>query len=652
MVIDNIVLSNYGPYRGENSIDFTPEPDKPLILFGGLNGAGKTSLLDSFQLVLYGRMANCSTRGDLSYVEFLKSCIHWGSTGGSSVEINFRAHSGGHENSYCINRSWDSSGSETLRVSVNGELDVVRSEHWLDYVDEFIPQRISGLFIFDGEKVKDLADVGTSSKILENAVSSLLGLDLIERLDKDLIVFEKKNRIDISDDSEREDIEGLEKEIEDLESQKAELVSTLSDKAIQSESLSERLDVVNKEFSELGGEFYDKISEVESSLIEKKQESSGLKGEMLRMAASGLPLSIVNDLVLEVIAQGKAEYKASKASSILEVLNKRDKGALDLIDSGSDEYKKIKGYLDDSRKVYEEAVACDAYLNISNVATQRQLQFIVDGEMKTLMAEGSGLTDKVLRLEGEIVDLERAAASTPDKASVLEIVQERERVSLELEGVSNSIEKMRQNLEEVDSRIERTNATYVAKIESGMKDGFHLNDKERFISHAIGVRDVLDDFKKEVLSRHLSEIEVEIFNSFDSLVRKEGVLDSVKIGEDYSISLLDDKKKVIASDRMSAGEKQLLAISILWALAKVSERSLPTIIDTPLGRLDGQHRKNLIERYFPCVGHQVIMFSTDEEISSEYFKDVEGYTCKTYRLEYVEDEKFTKIEKGYFEYGD
>jgi hypothetical protein len=56
---------------------------------------------------------------------------------------------------------------------------------------------------------------------------------------------------------------------------------------------------------------------------------------------------------------------------------------------------------------------------------------------------------------------------------------------------------------------------------------------------------------------------------------------------------------------------------MLWALAKTSGRPLPIIIDTPLARLDSDHRKLLAQHYFPVASHQMLILSTDTEIAPE-----------------------------------
>ena len=90
-------------------------------------------------------------------------------------------------------------------------------------------------------------------------------------------------------------------------------------------------------------------------------------------------------------------------------------------------------------------------------------------------------------------------------------------------------------------------------------------------------------------------------------------------------------------------------MSLLWGLAKASGRPLPTAIDTPLGRLDTAHRMNLVERYFPFASHQMLLFSTDEEITGQYLERLRPWIGRTYTLSYDDGSERTQIVSGYFD---
>ncbi|HET6878994.1 MAG TPA: hypothetical protein VFI31_02495 [Pirellulales bacterium] len=109
--------------------------------------------------------------------------------------------------------------------------------------------------------------------------------------------------------------------------------------------------------------------------------------------------------------------------------------------------------------------------------------------------------------------------------------------------------------------------------------------------------------------------------------------------------------QALSKQRLSEGEKQIFAISVLWGLARASARSLPAIIDTPMARLDARHREHLVERYFPNASHQVIILSTDTEVDRRYYESLEPHLARAYHLNYSEAERATVAEEGYFRTG-
>ena len=133
------------------------------------------------------------------------------------------------------------------------------------------------------------------------------------------------------------------------------------------------------------------------------------------------------------------------------------------------------------------------------------------------------------------------------------------------------------------------------------------------------------------------------------LCRKKDSLRTVKIdSKDFSITLCDRHNRPLPKAQLSAGEKQIYAISMLWALGKTSGRPLPTIIDTPLARLDSDHRRLLVENYFPLASHQVIILSTDTEVDQGYFEELRPAVARAYHLDFDQTESSTVVKQGYF----
>jgi DNA sulfur modification protein DndD len=163
------------------------------------------------------------------------------------------------------------------------------------------------------------------------------------------------------------------------------------------------------------------------------------------------------------------------------------------------------------------------------------------------------------------------------------------------------------------------------------------------------VQNVLDNY----LTR-LTKIKVEtlckgVTQCFNQLSRKGGLLHDISINpKTFEVNLRDSSGYVISREELSAGEKQILAIAILWGLAKTSGRPLPVIIDTPLGRLDSEHRMNLVKNYFPRAGHQVILLSTDTEVDQKLFHELRPYVSHCFHLIYDKTERKTFSRQEYF----
>ncbi|MFT3868428.1 MAG: AAA family ATPase [Nibricoccus sp.] len=165
MIIRKLRLENFGVYAGVHEIDLSPTSrEKPIVLFGGLNGGGKTTLLDAIQLALFGKLSRCSTRGNLAYDEFLRRSISHGALPGEggSVSLEIRQTFDAQTHEFIITRRWVPTGksiSETLTVLRDNVSDLDLAENWLEHVDQFVPVGLAELFFFDGEQIARLAEV-------------------------------------------------------------------------------------------------------------------------------------------------------------------------------------------------------------------------------------------------------------------------------------------------------------------------------------------------------------------------------------------------------------------------------------------------------------------------------------------------------------
>ena len=155
------------------------------------------------------------------------------------------------------------------------------------------------------------------------------------------------------------------------------------------------------------------------------------------------------------------------------------------------------------------------------------------------------------------------------------------------------IESLRTSLLVVKRKKEDLNKKLSQLLEDELDSRLLNEDSQRMIHHSQKVRRTLGQLKLNIISKKVHRIESLIFESFQRLLRKKTLITGLKINhETFESSLVDHVGGILHVDRLSSGERQLLATSMLWGLARASGRPIPTIIDTPLGRLDSSHLKN------------------------------------------------------------
>ncbi len=114
----------------------------------------------------------------------------------------------------------------------------------------------------------------------------------------------------------------------------------------------------------------------------------------------------------------------------------------------------------------------------------------------------------------------------------------------------------------------------------------------------------MQEFLQRATAAKIDRLSSLVTESFRFFLRKQTLVDQIMIDpRTFAITLYGGDGQAIAKQRLSEGEKQIFAISVLWGLARASVRSLPAIIDTPMARLDSRHRQHLVERYFPNASH-------------------------------------------------
>lgn len=655
MIIDELVLHDFGQYRGRNRVVLTPPSrEQPIILFGGMNGAGKTTLLDALQLCLFGPLARCSNRDGLSYENYLLQCIH--RSGGAStaaVEMVFRHMTDGEEHQYRIRRSWSRMAKgcrEQFEVLRNYKYDAVATENWLEQVEEFIPARIAHLFLFDGEKIESYADARSSAELIETAIHNLLGLDVVEKLSADLTVIERRRKLEKKDQGQREEIRSAEQARDDSERKCEAQNQILGDVRLKIERAAYKLEEIEKRYRKEGGHIYEQRRELEHAHSTALHKLRAIEKDMRDCAAGVAPLQLVLPLIKRVLDQDRLEAAAEVADDTQSLLVERDNALMQLLpENTSVSLKAMIAEFLESDRLARRPEAVKPYLFLSDIG-RTALRNICATEIETAQERLGQLLREEVEARGEVDEAGSRFAAVPDSDALAELVGRREDlksllVTLEADArvAEAELERVRRERERHLLEVERLYRSHAEAI-------LEQDDIDRALKHSQRVRDTLVQFREAMVVRHLSRIEDLVLDSFKQLLRKKTLVMSLSIDpRSFQLRLTTTEGETLTSDRLSAGERQLLAVSILWGLARASGRPLPAVIDTPLGRLDSSHRRRLIAHYFPNASHQVVLLSTDEEITGGYLTTLRPFVGRQYQLVFDESSGATTIELGYFE---
>ena len=339
MILEHVTLRDFCLFRGEQTFDLTPVPAprnagmRPIVLFGGVNGAGKTTLLDAIQLALYGPRARCSKRANLAYDEFLRKSIHHGvsESEGAGVVARVPVRLGRRRarlrGPSVLERAGRQGARGAAACSLDGLPDRWHSEHWSQLVEDFFPLEVSQLFFFDAEKIRSLAEDETSSQVLGTAVKSLLGLDIAERLIADAAVagnadltkeaWRPPSRARTAPSSRRE-IEQLAAELDAMKTKRERARERPAADRERSRSGSKRSS--RRRAAGTGKH----AATASAGSEELKQEIDECESRLVALAATELPLCLVDDLLERVERQDERERLAAEAEVVRRLLAERD----------------------------------------------------------------------------------------------------------------------------------------------------------------------------------------------------------------------------------------------------------------------------------------------------------------------------------------
>lgn len=663
MQLRNLTLTNFGTYGGEQSINLQTCGAQNIVLFGGKNGAGKSTLLEAIRLCFYGHLSDRALFSREKYEQYLEERIHRDPHNiiqpkFAAVRLEFEYGEQDAVHIFQATRTWErrnsSKISETFELAKDGRpVTDVSTEHWQDFVRDLIPTGVSDLFFFDGERIQHLADGAHDQETLSDAVKNLLGADLIERLHADLGIYRSnlvRAQSSASDSSALEavegEVEGLGKQLASLKDEAARLDQAVLD-------VQEQVTLAESELASWGGTLSknkERLSEERARIRTRKEI---LEAQVRDYTQGLLPVSLAGELATALVMQIEAEESARTNKAAQEVLNKAsrqflrelrglpasDRSKTPLRETGL--YKKIELVAKKAFRVKE--IACDQIHGISPDEAAQIKHWVKQATTEVPSA--------LQRLSSELEDLyrrEQALEKDVNRIPSEELVRPLlEKVSLCYKRVADansaSVSK-REEMAQVQKQLDDL-LTASRKLTEKMSNTVL---KRENMERAAKIQDALNEYKQVLIGKKIEDLQNAVSEYFNLLSRKKLHRRIAIHPVTFEVAILDNQGRTIRKQELSAGEKQIYAVSMLWALAKVSGRPLPMIIDTPLARLDRDHRALLSEHYFPKASHQVLILSTDTEIDEQHFAMLRPAVARSYELAFSPEHNRSEIRDGYF----
>lgn len=642
MKISRLTLHNFGIYANTNQFDF--DSDKRVTLIGGMNGRGKTTILEAILLVLYGRRSFAFVESKKSFPNYLKNLVNRADgTNMTSIEMLFEHSSDEDKNYYKVKREWSLHlSNNTLKTSVykNNTFDQVLSENWSMFVEEMLPSAIAPFFFFDGEKISELA-VSDDDNYMLKSVKTLLGIDVLDQAISDIqrIITSKKKTI--KSDIHAKEIALYDEKIKNANSLAKAANETLGHLKIENINLSEKLEKAENDFISMGGNLASNRKELMNKKIAIEDTLEKLNIQLTEIVSEDLPLLLVLPLLNEILHASNQEREQKGIKAALAQLPSLYRE----FDETNDKAINFEEFI---QFVNSRSKDVPMVYNLSE-ASYSQLKMLCDSLPKRQKSEALHILEQRMDLLKQLAVAENYLSINVDETSTSIQYKNILALTTELATIREKLRIAQEEYHSQNARIDNLKSEQLKVIEKAVSSLENVDETKRVIAYAKRTLHVLQDYKIHLQlakTRYLAET---MTKCFKQIVTKKNLIGNIEIEpETLKFIYLNPNGEQINRSSFSAGEKQLLMIAMLWALGICSKKQLPVIIDTPLARLDSAHRESLITNYIPEASEQTILLSTDSEINGKYYDLLRPYVGQEFTLKYNDLTQQTIVEKGYF----
>lgn len=709
MKINKVKLYNFSSYEGNNEFDFEiTDAGKNIVLIGGKNGAGKTSLFTAIKVALYGPLAYGYVGVNSHYISKIKDLINSKAFQQeiveSEVQITLQLKIERDIRNYVITRKWDYINQRlTEKHTVerdSKQLNDQELSYFENYLRGIIPPDLFEFFLFDGEEVGNIFSTSAYNTYVRNAVFTMCGMDVFEIIRKFTHGYVTRNN-SIDDDEAYDTYESAKQQMELLEAEKKKLESKVNNLTKELEDIEVQLTELETVFKNAGG-----ISRREKKQLEDEyNHAEKVKMETLtniKIFVEGLmPFYILKDFANPIMAQLDFEEKGEIFYYVQSKLNRDSISELlkgDVSDAKVDQLMdrlldtfRPKGFRDDMEMMFD--------LSKEEIGRVNGIVSSLDDFDVAAMVD---MVNKRRAASERTSEINRILKNSMSEEEVNAFAQKENEILKKRDDLSNRLYDSQYRLEDIDKELHsqeqiRDKAMQILKSNAQNKHVYELSS---------GISSMMEQFLEEKTVSIRKKLEKAIVQKLKLIYRKNNLITHIEIGKNFDFNLYQDEKyngkelltlyrnlgsseftnligtkgekrlikmlngtsinvlknkseveldketirlyKKIELGRLSKGERQIFILALYWAIIEISGQNIPFVIDTPYARIDANHRREISEKFFPNISDQVIILSTDEEINEEYYKIVKPYVSKEYLLINDENENRTTIENNYF----
>jgi DNA sulfur modification protein DndD len=666
MFLHRLQLHNWKLYGGTHKLEF-PEPDgrKTTVLIGARNGFGKTSLLEAIMLCLYDieglrLIARADGTGDenrrrVGYRTFLESAWHEGAADAGdslmSVQLDFKDAESGKRVS--VRRAWSFNSTGTLlpdrpvMIEVDGRRlapgvkdDAV--DFYRNQISKLIlPANLAPFFLFDGEQVQKLAHRDMAEQV-RSGIEGFLGVKLLRTLGQDLDSYSAAKRGEFKG-VDPKSLTNLDDTLVAGRARLADLQHSLEQTQKDHKEAEQEVDRHRERLMRIGGgtgqslaRLTEERAGLQKSIDDALQQLASILGGEFSIALTGPFLRQSADKRLD------GEQRRAKALTAAEATRGRLAPFLEAFRTAGPTFD--PQLTEDQENVLNARVEAAWPSLWEPPDTDCADSFRHESLSERDRARVRQRLDEVARLgEGRIVDLlhrvqqwrhdklrvERDLASHAsfgdtisdattglDKASqrLGALEQERMRLEREIRGLDSEL-----------GTIGKTRAAEAARLAAAMPVMAKLE-------MAKAVHALIEPFIGEAVADCVSDIAAHMTEAFKAMAHKS-IVESVEISPACEVSLKTRRGQDVRGLDQSAGENQIFAFALISAIARAAQVKFPLIIDTPLARLDKEHRTRVLRHFVDSVGEQVIFLSQDTEIVDGFKTAIGPRVAKTFLIE-------------------